>query len=665
MYISEHIRKQLQKLLGKENVLTDEAALLLNGYDCSQSRHRPDLVLNLSSVSQLAPVIALLWQAKTPFIPRASATNHAGSCSAIKGGAVLNLNALNRISSIYTSKGFAEVEPCVITGDLQQELESLGFFYAPDPASEKISTLSGNLAQNASGARCMKYGNTADHTLAVHFITPDGKTHYLRHDQPGPDWLGLIAGSEGTLGLIEKMTVKILPLPKHVHTFLTTFPSLEQAIQTVTDLVAQGIIPRCIEAMDRTTTQAVENFSHAGYPTQAEALLILELDGELKTIQQQAPVLEKICQQNKCQTFITAKTEKEREKLWQGRRAAYSAMAALAPDVAVGDGTVPRSALPQALKKVREIIEKYGVFASLLFHAGDGNFHPQLVFDSRQPEQTQRVGKALQEILKTCVDFGGTISGEHGVGVQKRALMAYQYDAPTLRLFQQIKKAFDPANLANPEKIIPVGFEEKARPFQEENKEVLALAQEIKNRFSQKIPSLICGYNPSPKEAFSHALPTDRLRQILEIDKANFTATVQAGIQVNHLAQALEKENTFAKLPPQYTGSLGGLIAAKTYLPFINQLTSIQVILPNGDIVNYGGKLMKNAAGYNLCRLFAGSMGQLGLITKVTFKIYAFPQQAETLSAPFSVPTDDLFIRMKKVIDPEYLFISAQEGGKQ
>ena len=414
----------------------------------------------------LEPLVCLLAREKIPFVPRAAATNHAGSCCAVKGGVVLNLNPLNQIYQIDTARGFAEAAPCAVTGDLQAALAPLGFFYAPDPASEKVSTLSGNLAQNASGARCLKYGNTSDNTLSIEFITPAGQTCVLRHDAAGPDWLGLVAGSEGTLGIIKRLRVKILPAPKHVKTFLATFPSLSASVQTVSDLVARGLIPRCVEAMDQITTRAVEDFSHAGYPKDAQALLIIELDGDIKQIRQDAQILEELCRQNGCDTFTAARTEAEREKLWRGRRAAYSAMAALAPNVAVGDGTVPRSELPAALAQVRKVIDRFGVTASLLFHAGDGNFHPQIVFDARNPEQTRRVSQALHEILKTCVRFGGTVSGEHGIGVEKRAVMACQYSRETLRLFQKIKKAFDPDNLANPSKIIPVGFEEKAAPVQ-------------------------------------------------------------------------------------------------------------------------------------------------------------------------------------------------------
>ena len=647
----------LKRLVGARYVKTDALSVALNSYDCSASSHQPDAVVTITAPQQLAPVITLLAQHKIPFIARAAATNHAGSCSAVCGGVVLNVAPLKGIEKIDTQQGVATVLPGTITGQLQEVLEPLGYFYAPDPASQAICTLGGNLAQNASGARCLKYGNTADHVLQIDFITPSGQTLSLRHDNPGPDWIGVIAGSEGTLGLIQKMTVRILPVPPHIHTFLATFPSLETCVQTVTDLIAQGLIPRCVEAMDRTTLRAVESFSHAGYPD-AEALLILELDGTSATIKQESALLEQICHANQCQHFISATTPQQRRQLWRGRQAAYAALVQLAPNVAVGDGTVPRSQLPHALQKVQEIIKQYGVTASLLFHAGDGNFHPQLVFDAHNPQQTRQVHKALQDILKVCVDCGGTISGEHGIGVEKRALMAYQYSCQTLRLFQHIKRAFDPDQLANPNKIIPLGFEEKAAWYEEKDPDMLALQQEITKRYSARTPTQIVGILSSCKEKTAPPLSTASLKRIVEIDKTNYMATVQSGVRLTDLQKALAQQGVYAKLPTNYPGTLGGLVALKAAPDFTSQITAIQVILPNGEIAQYGGKLMKNAAGYNLCRLFTGSVGALGLITQITFKIYARPQEIVPLNKPAPFVADVLFQAIKKEIDPDGLFIS-------
>ena len=655
MQIPSDVLARLRRLLGPDQVQTDALQLALNGYDCSPSAHQPDAVLHITQTSQLESVLTVLARAKIPFIARAAATNHAGSCAAVKGGVVLNLNASNHIDIIDPQQQFAQVEPCVVTGQLQEQLAALNYFYAPDPASEQVCTLGGNLAQNASGARCLKYGNTADNVLQIEFITPNAQTHVLRHDKSGPDWLGLIAGSEGTLGIIKRLRVRILPVPKHIKTFLVTFNSLGESVETVTDLIAHGLIPRCVEAMDRLTIQTVEKFLQAGYPD-AQALLIIELDGEPRQIRKDEQLLQEICYTHHCLSFETARTEAQRQKLWSGRRAAYSVMAALAPNVAVGDGTVPRSELPRTLARVRQIIEHNGVRACLLFHAADGNFHPQLVFDGRNFDQTRRVKKTLQEILKACVDAGGTISGEHGIGIEKRALMAYQYSRETLGLFQKIKHAFDPDNLANPEKIIPVGFEERAVPHEEKNQAVLALQQEIKHRFSHlqktRISHLANGQTDSA------VLSTDTLQQIIDIDTTNYTATVQAGMSVSEILTALQTQKVYARLPKNYSGSIGSLVATKAASFFTNQIIDVQAILPNGDIVQYGGKLMKNAAGYNLCRLFTGSWGALGLITQITFKIYATPQRVPAVEPLPATPADPLFCAVKKEIDPQNLFIS-------
>ena len=656
MQLSASTLRTLRRLLGSKNVHTDEVSLALNGYDCSPSRHRPDAVLTICDAAQLVPLLQLLSKEKIPFIARAAATNHAGSCAAVRGGVVLNLNPLCALNKIDTERGLAEAEPGLVTGDLQNALNPLEYFYAPDPASERVSTLGGNLAQNASGARCLKYGNTANNTLQISFLTPDGKEFILRHDTPGPDLLGLVAGSEGTLGIIKNIQVKIQPVAPHIQTFLIAFPSIENSVQTVTDLVAQGLIPRCMEAMDQLTIRTVENFTHAGYPD-VPAILILELDGEDTQIKKDAKTLQTVCQKNHCLSFLQAQNEQERQNIWRGRRAAYAAMAALAPNVAVGDGTVPRSELPNALKKVRRTIEQNDVTASLLFHAGDGNFHPQIVFNGTITEQTRRVQKTLQEILKTCVDHGGTISGEHGIGIEKRALMTYEYSRQTLRLFQHIKNAFDPDHLANPEKIIPVDFESRAADTQVTDAAVLSLSADIKRLFDTGKQAYICGAG-TQTTTDENGLSTRALNKIIEIDKINYTATVQAGARVTEVLKALHTQKTYSFLPDGYPGTLGGLLASKISLPFALQVTGIEAILPNADVVRYGGKIMKNAAGYNLCRLFTGSWGALGLITQITFKIYATPQQVLPLTKQNPQAANELFCALKKEIDPRGVFLS-------
>lgn len=651
--------KALKSLVGPQNIFTDEASLWLHAYDCSSSRMRPDTVIHVANSAQVAPIIKILNQFSIPFVARAAATNHAGSCSTPQGGVVLNLAGLTRIIQINTQEAFALVEPGVITGQLQEQVAALGFFYAPDPASQAVCTIGGNAAQNASGARCLKYGGTLDHLLEVTCVLPTGQTVQLSRKDYGPDWPGLLTGSEGTLGIITQLKVKILPKASHIKTFLATFPSLEDCVQTVTDLAGRGIIPRCVEAMDQLTAQTIEQATHAGLPTEAAALLILELDGTPKQIAQEEKILEACCRQNKVRLFQAATDEQQRQKLWSGRQSAYAAMARLAPNVLVCDGTVPRSELPATLQHVRKILKENQITASLLFHAGDGNFHPQIIFDERQYAQTQRVTRAVKQILQACVDAGGTISGEHGIGVEKRSVMAYQYDAATLSLFAHIKKALDPLHLANPGKIIPINYLQKARTPQTLRPEVEQLAHQLRQYALQKKPYHIQGSGTWCKPAGT-VVSTQTLQHIIDIDLANYTATVQAGISIKTLLAQLKQRGVFCALP-ETIGTLGGVFSSGCFPAFYTQVTGIQALLPDASCIHYGGKLTKNAAGYNLVRLFAGAQGSLGLVTQLTFKIYAQPQPPLSPRPFRPLERNVLWQQLKQELDPQQLLQVTQE----
>lgn len=645
--LSASFLKQCARIVGKENILTDELSLLLYSYDCSLSHTRPDGVILIKKAQWIAPLVTLLSKEKIPFVARASATNHAGGCSPLSGGIILNLTHLNKILEINPKDGYALVEPGVINTHLNAQLSPLGFFYAPDPASADVCTIGGNLAQNASGARCMKYGATLDHILQARVVLPNGKELLLSRNQPGPDLIGLLAGSEGTLGIITQLKVKILPLPAQVQTFLVSFPSLENSIQAVTDLVAKGILPRCVEALDQVTVRAIEDFAHAGYPTDAAAVLLFELDGDASQIEQDSAQLKQICHQNGALQFHSAQTPQERNRLWAGRRAAYGAMARLSCGVMVGDGTVPRSELPRALKEIRAILEEQKLTASLLFHAGDGNFHPQIIFNGKHNPDTLHVKQTLKQILQTCVDCGGTVSGEHGIGVEKRALMAYQYDKSTLDLFSRIKQATDPDNLANPLKILPVHYEEEAPVFTELRPEY----QGIKKTLQQQKPLHIVGNNSRLQTKDKNLLSTRTLNKILEIDTANYTVTAQAGVVVSDLVHTLSEKKLFCALPPS-GGTLGGLVAYGGAPQVYAHLLGVEAFLADGSYVRYGGKFVKNAAGYPLTRLFAGSQGKWGLITQVTLRIFAAPVPLAVEKKFTPLLSNDWTQALKNKLDP-------------
>lgn len=659
MNVPSKVINQICSIVGKENVNSDEASLLVHAYDCSLSRTRPDLVVSINQVSQVAPIIKLLYDNKIPFVPRASATNHAGSCCALQGGVVLNLSPLKKIIQINTQERYAVVEPGVITAELQKELNKLGFFYAPDPASERICTLGGNLAQNASGARCLKYGGTVDHVLEAKVVLPTGEEIFLSRQDQGPDWIGLICGSEGTLGIVTQIKVKILPLSEHIRTCLVTFRSLEECVQTVTDLTAVGIIPRCVEAMDQVTIQAIEKFSNAGYPIDAKALLILELDGELANIKKDIEVLEQLCKKNNSQQFLIANNEEARFKLWVGRKSAYASMACLAPNVMVGDGTVPRSELPKALKKVREYLDEQKIYASLLFHAGDGNFHPHIIFDERNKLEVQKANQAIKKILQICIECGGTVSGEHGIGVEKRRAMAFQYTKDTLQLFCTIKKAIDSQDIANPLKLIPFNFNEKARSEECLDERINVIVERIKKRKDLKIPCVIVGNNTKLKTTKHNLISTVSLNKIIDIDLVNYTATVEAGVSLDELQQELNKRKVFCKLPSG-KGSVGGTFASGCVFDFLSSVTGIEAILPDGSVVKYGGKVMKNAAGYNLARLMFGSKGNFGVITSITFKLYAKEIFVVEKDFDNQVAETILYTKIKHALDKDNLFNSSE-----
>ncbi|MEK7722388.1 MAG: FAD-linked oxidase C-terminal domain-containing protein, partial [Elusimicrobiota bacterium] len=373
--------------------------------------------------------------------------------------AILNLSRLKKIRQIDTGARLALVEPGVVNLELQKALEPFGFFYAPDPASQKVSTIGGNIGENAGGPLCLKYGVTSDNVEKLEVVTPEGGVKIWSYRDRGPDLMSVIAGSEGTLGIVTNAWLRILPIPSHIKTASAAFLSLESALAAVTRIISGGILPRALEAMDKVSMDAARLGKANFFPDNTEASLIIELDGfDADRIKMELETVRKICADNACSAFRVAGDEPERALLWAARKGAYPAMARLAPDILVEDGVVPRPRLPEALREIRAIISKYKLTAGLLFHAGDGNIHPNIIFDRRDIQEVKRVKKAAYEILKSCIRLGGTISGEHGVGVEKRVAMNWLYGREELDFFQGIKRAFDPAGLANPDKILPVAI---------------------------------------------------------------------------------------------------------------------------------------------------------------------------------------------------------------
>jgi glycolate oxidase subunit GlcD len=667
----------LKAVVGPENVRTDEAEILMYSYDAGMARARPEVVISFTSVDQVAPVIKTLYSAGVPFLPRLAGTNLSGGTIPLKGGAILNLSRLRKIRQIDTAARIALVEPGVVNLELQKALEPFGFFYAPDPASQRVSTIGGNIGENAGGPLCLKYGVTSDNVEKLELVTPEGEVKILSCDDTGPDLMGVVIGSEGTLGVVTRAWLKILPLPAHIKTASAAFPSLEGAMQAVTAIISAGILPRALEAMDKVSLDAALNGKENPFPAGTEAVLILELDGEdpvrIKTELERS---HKICADSGCQAFTTAANESERELLWQARKGAYPAMARLAPDVLVEDGVVPRPRLPEALRETREIISKYKLTAGLLFHAGDGNLHPNVIFDRRDLQEVKRVKKAGYEMLKSCIRLGGTISGEHGIGVEKRVAMNWLYGASELAFFQGIKRAFDPAGLANPDKILPVAADKSAQSkargdlagtFIFPSKSGLSpeardLVDELRLRAAAGTRTAVTGLGTRLKREKlmdgTRPLDLSQLRGQAEIDRENLTARVEAGLSFAEFRRQLGEAGFRLDLP-ELGGSVGGLIASKVCPAIRGLLLGLEVATAEGELLELGGRTVKNVAGYDAVRLLCGSMGAYGVIMAATFALTA---GKENDRAPFAEPAGwDLFEpgvlhrRLKSEFDPRNL----------
>jgi glycolate oxidase len=449
---------RLKEIVDPEYVLTSELDLTLYGYDASLDKGKPDAVVLPDSTEEVSKVVALAFKERVPVIPRGSGTNLSGGTIAKRGGIVIHFSRMNRILEIDLHNRTAMVEPGVITLDLQNLLLKKGFIYAPDPASQKVSTLGGNFGENSGGPHCLKYGVTTNHVLGAEVVLYDGTVIWTggkSQDNPGYDLTGLLVGSEGTLGMATKILLKVIRAPEAVKTMLALYDTLEDAGNTVSAIIAEGIVPATLEMMDNMVIQAVEASVHAGYPLDAAAVLIIELDGMADGMERQADKILEICKRHKVREIRLAKSDAERAELWAGRKGAFGAVSRLRPSYLVCDGTVPRTTLPEVLTKVMEVGRKYNLPIGNVFHAGDGNLHPLILFDERDAGELERVHKAAGEILKICADAGGTISGEHGIGTEKLKEMSLIFSEGDLAFMRQVKSAMDPYGIWNPGKVLP------------------------------------------------------------------------------------------------------------------------------------------------------------------------------------------------------------------
>ena len=456
--ISPRVVDDLEAVVGPANVLTRTADLQTYEYDAYLETRLPDAVVFVHSTEQVSAVVRVASREGIPFVARGRGTNLSGGVLAACGGIVIEMARMDRVLEIDLPNQRMVVEPGIYNLEASQAVDHLDYYYAPDPASSKACSLGGNVGENAGGPHCFKYGVTTNHVLGLDVVVPDGIDAWFGGkalDMPGYDLAGVFVGSEGTLGICTKIVLRILRKPEAVTTLLAVYDTIDDASDTVSAIVAAGMVPATLEMMDSAVIQAVEDSMAAGFPRDAAAVLLLELDGLLDGLEEMAGEIAALCRANHAREVRVAASEAEREALWKGRRGAFGAVARLAPNYLVADGTVPRSRLPETVRLMYEIGRRYDLRVASVFHAGDGNLHPLILFDSRDAEQTERVMEASMAILQVCADMGGTVSGEHGVGLEKAEAMKMVFGEDDLRAQEWVKEAFDPGDLSNPGKIFP------------------------------------------------------------------------------------------------------------------------------------------------------------------------------------------------------------------
>ncbi|MCG0278694.1 MAG: FAD-binding protein [Thermanaeromonas sp.] len=448
--------KELERLVGAERVFSHEIDLLCHSYDGTFLEKTPDLVVRPVTTEQVSGVLALAHKEGVPVYPRGAATGLSGGTVPLRGGIVLDLTAMDKIYEINQEDMLAVVGPGVVTGHLHREVEARGLFYPPDPSSSDFCTMGGNVAECAGGPRGLKYGVTRDYVLGLEVVLADGRIIRTGgrtiKNVTGYDLTRLFVGSEGTLGVVTEIIVRLIPKPSHVRTLLACFKDLVRTGEAVTAILSAGVIPRTLEIMDAVSISLVERFASCGLPLDAEAVLLIETDGSEQEATEAAELIVRLLREVGAQDIRLAKDAIEAQELWKARKSISPAIAKIKPTKISEDATVPRSRVAEMIKRLGQIRQKYGIDLVIFGHAGDGNLHPNIACDRSDPEEMEKVEKAIGEIFEAALELGGTLSGEHGIGILKAPYLRREL-GPAYEVMRTIKKALDPDNILNPGKI--------------------------------------------------------------------------------------------------------------------------------------------------------------------------------------------------------------------
>jgi glycolate dehydrogenase FAD-linked subunit len=460
MAVDSNLILQLERSLGREGVLSRPADLKLYEYDGGVDRHSPDLVVFPRSTEDVVAIVKAAAAHGVAIVGRGAGTGLSGGSIPRAGGIVISFARMNKILEIDLENERAIVQPGVVNLDVSLAVQPFGFFYAPDPSSQRACTIGGNVAENAGGPHTLAYGVTTNHVVSLELVLPNAEVVQIggkELDLPGYDLLGILTGSEGTMALVTKIGLRLMRQPEAVETMLATYETPDDAGNTVAELTAQQILPVALEMLDGPMIRMIEEATHAGYPPNAAAVLLIEIEGLKEMVQVQAEAVMKVCRSCGATDIRLAKSAEERDLLWKGRKNAFGAVGRISPSYYVQDGVVPRTKIAQTLRRIAEISKKYDLQVSNIFHAGDGNLHPIILFDARKADELQRARLCGDEILEYCISVGGSITGEHGIGMEKMELMAHLFPDDSLETIKNFKSLFDPDCRLNPGKVLPTG----------------------------------------------------------------------------------------------------------------------------------------------------------------------------------------------------------------
>jgi glycolate oxidase len=455
--VPDNVRARLREIAGENGLLERSQDLALYEYDGSVDKSRPEVVVFPKSTQEVSSIVKLAAEHHIPLVGRGAGTGLSGGAIPRVGGIMVGFSRMNRILDIDIPNERATVEPGVVNLDISAAVAPFGYFYAPDPSSQRACTIGGNVAENAGGPHTLAYGVTTNHILGLEYVLPDGTIHTTSADAPGYDLIGLLTGSEGTMALTTKIVVRLMRQPERVKTILAICNEPGDAANTVAEITARAITPVAVEMLDGEMLRMVEDATHAGYPKDAAAVLLIELEGLVEAVEEQTEQIRAACEKCGVREVRVARSAEERDLLWKGRKNAFGAVGRVSPSYYVQDGVVPRTQVAPTLRHIAEVSAKYGLGISNIFHAGDGNMHPIILFNSHVKGELEKAKAAGEEILAWCIEAGGSITGEHGVGMEKNEMMTQLFSQESLDCMLRLKLLFDPENRLNPGKVLPTG----------------------------------------------------------------------------------------------------------------------------------------------------------------------------------------------------------------